>query len=179
MVLKFSLIHTAALPPPRPPTLYSDFLFCLRSTCYPPAPSHPVSQYVAHSCFCLKTVQLINWWVCGCNKNHDSRWTIHLLLLNFSNDTGSSLGLVATLPPPRDCTASQQVCGLLLWLWFTADCGRSCRFTRGKNSYSLRLLWHSCAKIKSVSKHCDNTIVQYNTNLMIEKVVNIKRKKLL
>lgn len=71
MVLKFSLNHTKAhLLTHR---VYSNFLFCLYSTSPLPAPSHPVSQYVAHSCFCLKTVQLINWCVCGCNKNHDSR----------------------------------------------------------------------------------------------------------
>lgn len=55
---------------------------------------HILAQYVAHSCFCLKTVQLINWLVCGRNKNHDSRWTIHLLLLNISNDTSSSFVLI-------------------------------------------------------------------------------------
>lgn len=58
-----------------------------------PLAHNPGSQYVAHSCLCLKTVQLINCRVSACNKNHDGRWTMHLLLLNFSNDTGSSLGL--------------------------------------------------------------------------------------
>lgn len=71
MVLEFLQSHRKAHLLTR--LLISNFLCCLYSTSSLPAPSHPVSQYVAHSCFCLKTVQLINWWVCGCNKNYDSR----------------------------------------------------------------------------------------------------------
>lgn len=84
----------------RPPTHSTQILFCLSSvlSCLPP--HTPFSQYVAHSCFSLKTVLLINWWVCTCNKSHDSRWTIHLLQWNVS-DTESTLGLTARLHLPR------------------------------------------------------------------------------
>lgn len=75
--------------------LYSSHISCF--SCIQWLLPHILSQYVAHSCFCLKTVQLINWLVCGHNKNHDSRWTMHLLLLNISNDTSSSFVLIGTL----------------------------------------------------------------------------------
>lgn len=88
----------------------------------PPSTSHtPFSQYVAHSCFCLKTVLLINCWVCACNKNHDSRWTIHLLLPHWSNGTGCSLGSRCKAPYTTGTGQGldQSVASLRLWLWFT------------------------------------------------------------
>lgn len=87
MVFKFLRAPSSNHP------LFSLFFFCLlcipRSSRLPP--HTPFSQYVAHSCFSLKTVLLINWWLHTCNKSHDSRWTIHLLLWNGS-DTTSTLG---------------------------------------------------------------------------------------
>lgn len=86
MVFKFLRAPSSNHP------LVSHF-FCL--LCFPLSsrlpPHTPFSQYVAHSCFSLKTVLLINWWLHTCNKSHDSRWTIHLLLWNGS-DTTSALG---------------------------------------------------------------------------------------
>lgn len=103
----------------------------------PPSTSHtPFSQYVAHSCFCLKTVLLINWWVCACNKNHDSRWTIHLLLPNSSNGTGCSLGSRCKAPYTTGTgqRMNQSVASLRLWLWFT----------------DAMLWWH----LSSAASHC-------------------------
>lgn len=87
--------------------LFSQFflLLCIPLSSLLP-PYTPSSQYVAHSCFSLKTVLLINWWIHTCNKSHDSRWTIHLLLWNAS-DTTSTLGT------PRD-RAAQSVTSLTL-----------------------------------------------------------------
>ncbi len=139
MVLKFLLTHrpTRSLAHP----LSSNFLVLSVSHFLAGCSlTHPVPQYVAHSCFCLRTVPLINWWVCGCNRNHDSRWTIHLLLLNFSNDAGSFLGLAAALHPPGDgatsaparrlmqsltlvyrwqfvVTFATSACSIIQWLW--------------------------------------------------------------
>lgn len=114
----------------RPPAHSSPIcLFCLVFHFLAALPPHtPFSQYVAHSCFCLKTVLLINWRVCACNKNHDSRWTMHLLLPNFSNGTGCSLGLAARLHPPRDRATSEPVCRLAQALTLVYRCRAAVTF---------------------------------------------------
>lgn len=116
---KFVLAH----PPSRSSWVRLFLSGISLSSPVPPSTSHtPFSQYVAHSCFCLKTVLLINWWVCACNKNHDSRWTIHLLLPNSSNGTGCSLGSRCKAPYTTETgrRLRQSVASLMLWLWFTA-----------------------------------------------------------
>lgn len=115
-------ILTGSLVHPPSPLRFSCFVCIPLPSCLPP--HTPFSQYVAHSCFGLTTVLLINWWVCGCNKTHDSRWTIHLLPWNFSNDTESSSHwalLEASIHPGTTQLLNQSVLCHWLWLWFIDD----------------------------------------------------------
>lgn len=91
-----------------PPLLTVFRLLCILLSSLLP-PYTPSSQYVAHSCFSLKTVLLINWWLHTCNKSHDSRWTIHLLLWNGS-DTTYTLGAHCKTPASQGPCSS--VCHL-------------------------------------------------------------------